>query len=81
MSPTLNPEVSVPATAVMEVPSVRPQITEYQLPALTCGRCGVATLGGLQSTGAMCTGACYPSRSTTVGVDPLGVGSTWPWAL
>ena len=56
MSPPLNPEVSVPETVVMEVPSVRPQITEYQLPALTCGRCGVATLAGLQATVAMSAG-------------------------
>ena len=70
----VHPEVSVPATVVMEAPSVRPQINEYQLPALTCGRCG-ATLAALQPMVAMSAGVLPEPVDDRRGWTRWGSGS------
>lgn len=66
---------------VTELPRVRPHVTEYQLHALACARCGVTTTAPLppgvprgafgprlEATVAVCTGVYHLSRRTTVGV-------------
>ena len=73
---------------VMEVPPVRPHVTEYQLHTLWCEACGVTTTAPLppgvprgafgprlQAVAAVCTGVYHLSRRTTVGVlrDLFGV--------
>lgn len=73
---------------VVELPSVRPTITEYQWHTLTCPRCGVATLAPrppgvptgafgprLTATVAVCTGVYHLSKRTTAGLlaDLFGV--------
>ena len=73
---------------VMELPRVRPRVTEYQLHTLWCGGCGVTTTAPvppgvprgafgprLQAVAAVCTGVYHLSRRTTVGVlgDLFGV--------
>jgi transposase len=73
---------------VVELPIVRPTITEYQWHTLTCARCGVATLAPrpprvptgafgprLTATVAVCTGVYHLSKRTTAGLlaDLFGV--------
>jgi transposase len=73
---------------VLEVPPVRPHVTEYQLHTLWCEACGVTTTAPLpagvprgafgprlQAVAAVCTGVYHLSRRTTVGVlrDLFGV--------
>jgi transposase len=73
---------------VMEVPPVRPHVTEYQLHTLWCEACKVTTTATvppgvpvgafgprLQAIAAVCTGVYHLSRRTTVEVlrDLLGV--------
>lgn len=66
---------------VMELPRVRPRVTEYQLHTLSCERCGLPTTAGLprgvppgafgprlQAVAAVCTGVYHLSRRTTVGL-------------
>jgi transposase len=73
---------------LVELPVVRPTITEYQWHTLTCGRCGVATTAPrppgvpagafgprLTATVAVCTGVYHLSKRTTAGLlaDLFGV--------
>lgn len=73
---------------VMELPPVRPHVTEYQLHTLSCARCGRTTTASLpegvprggfgprvQAVAAVCTGVYHLSRRTTVGLmaDMFGV--------
>lgn len=73
---------------VMELPRVRPWVTEYQRHALACVRCGVTTTAPLppgvprgafgprlEASVAVCTGVYHLSRRTTVGVmaDLFGI--------
>ena len=64
---------------VTELPPLQPHVTEYQLHALTCARCGETTPAALpagvprgafgpqlEATVAMCTGVYHLSRRTTV---------------